>query len=228
MTTKIKKSVVPHSQIKAIDGKIFENDFPVILFTYFKGNSINIKNFNNHYPNCKSSIREVSSFINIIKELQSKTIKELFDMKSRKQLHCHPINDEREIERINNVLLNGYNFSEKMVENFENCYYQFALKNGSRVIFVKVDQIFELLFIDNNHMIFTESSKNIKMKQTYSYPSCFGDDNMNEIRRELDIEIMIEMLVEDYKNGDYEDLDTFVKDLEDLLIENKDEELQSV
>ncbi len=213
----IKPSVEPQKIIKTIPHKNINNETPIILFTYFNGRSVETDSFNNYYANHEKAVSEVYSFISKIKVIQQKSIKELFNGTDKKQLHCHPIKSEREIERINNVLVEGYEFSIQMVENFENDYFEFGLDNGSRVIFVKIDNIFNLLFIDNNHMIYKESSRLLKCKSLFECPSCFGKINFARDYIEQSSYQVVEMMLRAYKNGEYEELAEFAEDLEELL-----------
>lgn len=217
---KIRSSTEPKIPIKAIsivDEKEQRNSPPIISFVHFKGYSIQMKGFNNNYQNQVKSVAAAYHFIDKIKNIQQKTIGELFDKGTKHQLHCHPIEDEREVSRINDVLLNGYEFSQKMVENFENSYFEFSLDNGSRVIFVKVNNIFELLFIDNNHMIYKESSRFLKHKDSYEFPSCLGKINFERDYEEKSIIDVIRIMVEAYENREFNDLEDFVKNLMELI-----------
>lgn len=213
----IRPSGEPQKIIKTVPQKNINDETPIILFTHFNGHSVKTNSFNNYYANREKAICEVYSFVSKIKTLQQKTIKELFNGKNKKQLHCHPIEKEREVARINNVLVEGYKFSKSMIENFENNYFEFGLDNGSRIIFVKIDNIFELLFIDNNHMIYKESSRLLKSKSLFDCPSCFGKINFDRDYTELTLFQVVEMMLGAYKNGEYEELTEFVEDLEELL-----------
>ena len=216
-TNKIKPYLLPQNSIKTISKININDDTPIIMFTHFNGYSVKINGFNNYYINSEKSIDAVCSFFEKIKIIQKMKISDLFNTKNKRQLHCHPIREKREIERINNVLLNGYNFPKETVDNFENYYFEFSLDNGSRVIFVKIDNIFELLFIDNNHMIYKESSRFLKHKETYEYPSCLGKINFEHDYDEKSVREVVEILIESHKNGEFESLDEFVDNLEELI-----------
>lgn len=199
-----------------------DNEKPQILFKYFNGNSIRINDFNNYYENQKTSIGSVYSFITRIKDIQSKTLKELRDRRTAELYHFHPIEGEIEIERINYVLKEGYDFSDNTIENFENNYYEFALDSGERVIFLMVDNLFELLFIDNNHFIYRESSRRAKYKDKFECPSCLGKINFLQSYEELETIDIIKMLIDSYENGEINDLDEFVSMLKDLIKYDKE------
>ena len=216
-TNKIKPYLLPKNPIKTISKININDETPIIMFTYFNGYSVKINGFNNYYINIEKSINAVYSFFEKIKVIQRMKISDLFNTKNKKQLHCHPIRERRKIEIINNVLLDGYNFPKEMIDNFENYYFEFSLDNGSRVIFVKIDNIFELLFIDNNHMIYKESSRFLKHKEKYGYPSCLGKISFEHDYEEKNIREIVEMLIESHKNGEFENLDEFVENLEELI-----------
>ncbi len=214
---KIKTYITPQNSIKTISNININDDTPIVMFTHFNGYSVKVNGFNNYYINSEKSIDAVYSFIEKIKVIQQKKISDLFNGRSKKQMHCHPIKGKREVERINNVLLNGYKFPKNMVDNFENNYFEFSLDNGSRVIFVRIDNIFELLFIDNNHMIYKESSKFLKHKETYEYPSCLGKIDFEYDYDEKRIREIVELLIDSHKNGEFNSLDEFVDNLEELI-----------
>lgn len=68
-------------------------------------------------------------------------------------------------EEYGKILYNGYNFPEKLIEEFhEDQYYEFSFNNGQRAIAIKYDFIIELLFLDPNHFIYSASSREYKQK----------------------------------------------------------------
>lgn len=203
-----------------------DNEKPQILFKYFHGESIRISNFNNYYENQKTSINSVYSFLTRIQDIQGKTLKELRDRRTSELYHFHSIESEIEIERINHVLKEGYLFNDNLIENFENNYYEFALDSGERVMFVMVDNLFELLFIDNNHFIYMESSKRVKYKDKFDYPSCLGKINFIQSYEELEIIDIVKLMIKSYDNGEIDDLNEFVSMLKDLI--KYDKELETV
>ena len=200
-----------------------DDEKPQILFKYFQCNSITIDGFNNCYLNKEASIKSAHSFITRIKDIQSKTLKELRNRSMRKLYHFHSIQNENEVKRINYVLKEGYHFSNNTIENFENNYYEFALNSGERVIFVMVDNLFELLFIDSNHFIYRESSRNAKYKDKFEYPSCLGEVEPSFDYKEWQIIDIVKTMILAYDNGEIDDLDEFVSMLKDLI--KYDEEL---
>lgn len=105
-------------------------------------------------------------------------------------------------------------------------YYEFALDSGERVMFVMVDNLFELLFIDNNHFIYMESSKRVKYKDKFDYPSCLGKINFIQSYEELEIIDIVKLMIKSYDNGEIDDLNEFVSMLKDLI--KYDKELETV
>ena len=193
------------------------NQKPIFLFTNFHGNSIRIRGFNNYYKNQIDSVKAVYNLIETIKEMEKLTINELFEASRQRKTHCHLIASELEVNRIETVLKDGYKVNAKTIENFEKHYYQFALKSGERVICIKTDNYIQLLFIDNNHMIYKESSRDLKIKEIFEYPSCFGKINFEQDFEEYNTLDIVRMLIEDYKNGQITDLAEFVEQLQEAI-----------
>ena len=153
--------------------------------------------------------------------MEKLNINELFDASRQRKTHCHLIASKLEVNRIETVLKDGYKVNSKTIENFEKHYYQFALKSGERVICIKTDNYIQLLFIDNNHMIYKESSRNLKIKEDFEYPSCFGKINFEQDFEEYNTLDIVKMLIEDYKNGQITDLSEFVEQLEEAINDNE-------
>lgn len=81
-------------------------------------------------------------------------------------------------------MLNGYRFPKEKIEEYESKYFEFQISDGKRVICYKIDNVIFPLFIDCNHMICIESSRNPKAKQGYKYPSSFAKLNEKEFSLE--------------------------------------------
>jgi Mn-dependent DtxR family transcriptional regulator len=131
--------------------------------------------------------------------------------------HFHPINTEREVRRIENILKKGYLFNETKIKSFENTYYEISFGDGHRMICSKVDNFFELLFIDTNHMIYRETSRFLGAKQNYKYPSCFGKINFDENYFEVQIIDLAKMIIEDYEMGKITDSTEMIDNLKYLI-----------
>lgn len=75
--------------------------------------------------------------------------------------------------------------------------------------------MFEILFIDNNHLICLESSRNVKSKMSFEVPGIF-DWKSNSDCKELNYRDVIDMLVDDIRNGKYTSFVDFIKDYEEI------------
>ena len=142
-------------------------------FSDFQTHSININNFNNYYFNVESSRNAVSDFFSIISGISNLDLKELFSNATKKEYHLNKLYDEEVISRIEYVLMDGYSFPKERIDEFEHLYFEFQISDGKRVICYIVDNVICPLFIDCNHMICRESSRNIKSKSLYKVPSSF-------------------------------------------------------
>lgn len=189
--------------------KINNNKRIVFLFENFMGNSISINDFNNYYANQKQSIETVNQFMEQIKNIEKSdnisTIR-----------HCHPIKSKREVDRINKVLKDGYIFNDEKIKSFENTYYEIPL-GGQRIICSRIDNMFELLFIDSNHMIYKETSRFLKVKNDFEYPSCFGKIKFSKDYKEKCVDDFIHMIVEDYDSGVCIDIKDIIENLKYIL-----------
>ena len=168
-------------------------------FADFQTNSIQIDNFNNHYFNEESSRNAVSDFFNIIISISNLNYKELFSIATKKEYHLNKLDDDKIINRIEKVLLNGYHFPTEKIEEYESEYFEFQISDGKRVICYKIDNVIFPLFIDCNHMICIESSRNPKAKQGYKYPSSFAKLNEKELSlEEKNINDFLKIIIEEH------------------------------
>ena len=129
---KITTSSVPQNPIKT-KKLVIDKEKIIFNFTLFNGNSINLDYFNNYYLDLHHAINAVGIFIEKIKAIENKTLKEVFDSRNKRQAHCHIIETKEEIDLIEKILLEGYKFPENRIKEFEKTYYQFSLDNGSRI-----------------------------------------------------------------------------------------------
>ena len=122
------------------------------------------------------------------------------------------------IDRIENILISGYGISKKKVDEFERLYFEFSFSNGKRAIGTKIyDNIFEILFLDCNHMVCLEFCRTAKIKMKYNCPSLFGKFDKEISITELEKEKLLEMLIVSVRNGDCTSINDFVKDYDDLF-----------
>jgi|GEM_PF-2171891 hypothetical protein len=202
----IKKQYIPVTEVNNSEDK------PIFMFNNFCCESIEVEDFNNFYCNQQKSISAVNSFFEKIKSLEKMKL-----IDAIKTNHFHPINTEREVRRIENILKKGYLFNETKIKSFENTYYEISFGDGHRMICSKVDNFFELLFIDTNHMIYRETSRFLGAKQNYKYPSCFGKINFDENYFEVQIIDLAKMIIEDYEMGKITDSTEMIDNLKYLI-----------
>ena len=198
--------------------KISADNKIVFSFSFFNGQSISVSNFNNFYANKSDAIKSVNDFFQTLKDISNFEIKQFFSPAIKTQFHYNEFVDYKVIDRIENILIDGYGMTKKKVDEFEGLYFEFSFSNGKRVIGTKKhDNIFEILFIDCNHLVCFESSRTPKIKMKYSYPSIFGKtDNTTNIE-EFAQEELFKMLIDSIRHGDYSNMDEFIKDYDDLF-----------
>lgn len=207
------KTLVKVSGRRPQDNKI------VFSFSFFNGQSIRFRDFNNFYANEQDSKKSVSDFFETIKLMSNIEPKELFSPNMKTQYHYNEFDDNLIIDRIESILINGYGMPKRKVDEFERMYFEFSFGNGKRVIGTKIyDNIFQILFIDCNHLVCIESSRNIKLKSGFNYPSSF-EKVSNEINiKQFEREELIELLMDSARNGAYTSIDEFIKDYDELFI----------
>ena len=163
------KTLVKVNEQRSIDKKI------VFSFSFFCGESIITNDFNNFYANSSDAIKAVNDFFDTLKEICNFKAKHFFSPSIKTQFHYNEFDDDKIIDRIENILITGYHMPKKKVDEFESMYFEFSFSNGKRAIGTKIyDNIFEILFIDCNHMVCLESSRTPKIKMKYSCNSIFG------------------------------------------------------
>lgn len=194
----------------------FEDKKVSFSFEDFKGDSILIDDYNSYYFNLESSRNAVADFITALKNISSLTIKEFFEPATKKRFHLNQIEDDDIVSRIEHVLINGYSFPEKKVEQFEKTYIEFQISDGKRVFAHKVDEILYPLFIDCNHLICKDSSRNFKAKQSYNVKSSFVKQSEEDLNiQDLDMIDNIKMILNAIENEDLdiETVEEFLKEL---------------
>jgi len=197
----------------------FEDKRDIIVFESFKGYSININGFNNYYANQKSSINTVEQFISRLKDIETHNNSLIIK-------HSHQIENPNEVDIINRVLKDGYNFSAGKIKSFENTYYVIPFGNGQRIICSKVDNIIELLFIDSNHMVYKDSCRFLKVKECFDYPSCLGKINFSKDYNEYGQTELLKMIVDDYELGNCTDPDEIIENIK-YILQCENEEVDS-
>ncbi len=193
---------------------MIENNIPdnkiCFSFIYFKEESIRIPNFNNYYENKLDSINSVNDFFDTIKEMGKYPKEKLFSPSIKKHFHLNLIEDNKSIDLIEKVLVDGYQLTQEFVDNFERTYIEFSTTNGKRVIAsLMYGSLFECLFLDPNHLICPDKTRFFKKKQLFSVKSAFQKwdeepENLNEPMHKD----YIEMVIDDYENNRYSAVET--------------------
>lgn len=191
-------------------------------FNFFKEYSIRIHDFNNYYQNKLSSINSVNDFIDTIREMGKYSKNELFSKNIKKEFHLNEIHDNRSIDLIEKVLIDGYKMPQDFVDTFERTYIEFSTKSGKRVIAALMyGTLFECLFLDPNHLICPKSSRKRKEKMIYNIHSPFQRWDRDELELASPmVTEYIKMAIEDYENGKTDDTET-VSIIKDLLRDNE-------
>lgn len=201
--------------------KVGEKKLPynkiVFSFSFFHCQSICFRDFNNYYANEQDSKKAVSDFFETIKLLSCLEPKELFSPNMKVQYHYNEFEDNLIIDRIESILVNGYGMPKRKVDEFERMYFEFSFGNGKRVIGTKIyNHIFQILFIDCNHLVCTQSSRNKNLKSSFHYPSSFEKVNneMNIKNKQLEV---LDLFIDSAKKGVYSSVEELIRDYEELF-----------
>lgn len=191
----------------------------VFSFSKFQKESIRCKDFNNFYPTKLDAVNAIKDFFVSSIDLSKRIPDELFDYSLKEQYHYNEFDDQTIIKRIENVLIDGYQMNSKIVEQLEGMYFEFYFSNGKRAIGTKIDEnIFSILFLDPNHLICKESSRNVKMKERFMIPTILeGWDNSIEVKNEVSKNDYIKIIIESMENNTYEKFEEVSNDLKDVL-----------
>ena len=207
------KTLVKSSLIEVIEQKI------VFSFSFFKGKSICFKDFNNYYATESDSKKSISDFFTTLNEISKMDSKRFYSPEVKEQLHYNKFTDNKIIDRIENILIDGYGMVSEQIKQFERMYFEFSFSNGKRVISTMIyNNIFEILFIDSNHMVCLESCRNIKRKMKFEISSLFDKQVVDEVKKEYAKIVLFEMIIDDAKNGVYENINELIADFEALQI----------
>lgn len=173
------------------------NNKLVFNFEHFASKSFIIDNFNNFYVNVNEAKHVVKDFFDTLNNICSFDIKTFYFLHIKKQFHFNLLNDKLIVKRIKHILIDCYGFPNKLLLEMKNSFCEFSFSNGKRVIgYLINNNTFGVLFIDNNHLVCIDSSRNVKTKMLFNYPSLFGSYVDNEVS--IDDEL-IRMMFDDAK-----------------------------
>lgn len=188
-------------------------------FTYFQARSISISGFNNCYRKESDSINAVGDFFETLKNINSFNKKAFFVPSVKTQFHYNEFTDDEIIDRIERVLTDGYGMPYEKVKEFERMYFEFSFNDGKRAIGTRIyDNIFSILFLDPNHLICAESSRNVKSKLSFSIPGVFAKLKNDALsKEEFNQNEFLKMIIQDYNMGKYTSMEDIVNDLKSII-----------
>ncbi len=207
-----KSLIVPNNDFLNYDKIAFD-------FTYFQTYSVSINGFNNCYKKKIDSINAVNDLFETLKNINLYNKKNFFVPSVKKQFHYNEFTDNMSIDRIEKVLTEGYKMPYDKIKEFERMYFEFSFNDGKRVIGTRIyDNIFSILFLDPNHLICNESSRNIKNKMIYSIPGAFEKwKNDTLSKQDFNQNEFLKMIVDDYNKGKYTSMEDIVENLKSII-----------
>lgn len=220
----------PPEGVKAGKQEEVGKKFLTFSFTDFHGESVSIKNkFNNFYKNEEMARKGAYSFIGTLAKISRYSLQDiLHDRGVQDVLSYHAIEDEEQVELIKLVLAKRYGFSAEKIKEMEGTYEQFGMEQGGRVVCTRVGATFGVLFVDCNHMIYGRASKNLAEKFSFCHQSFLAKVERVKPREVIETERhhikLMRDIVQDIRNGKYEDSDKIAADLEVLADILADEE----
>lgn len=141
LTNEKGKTLVKVGNQRSVDNRI------VFSFSFFNGQSICISDFNNFYATRSDSMKSVSDFFQTFKDISNFEIKQFFSPAVKTQFHYNEFDDNKVIDRIENILIDGYGIPKQKVDEFERLYFEFSFSNGKRAIGTRIyDNIFEIVY----------------------------------------------------------------------------------
>ena len=194
----------------------------VFSLSYFQPESIVYKGFNNMYENKLEGVNAVSDFIESFKDLSRKTVDELCANDMKKQYHFNIFDEKTEehkksIDIIEEILIKGYKMPKTKVEEFERLYIEFQFRNGKRAIGTIIEgNIFSILFLDPNHLICADSSRDVNRKRGFMQKVAFQKWSKEDFYNYDAKELLIEMQHK-FENGEYGSMNDMDKDLKDII-----------
>mgnify|MGYP003301426101 CR=1 FL=1 len=197
---KVSRDPTNKTEINALRAKM-ANGNALLSFRYFNPKSIKVGDFNNYYANRNSALKAVIEFVVALKNLSQINHREVFSNQYLKSIRVKQIrNDDKAVARIEKVLAEGYNFPPMLIDQFERSYIEIAFGDGHRAISICVDGIIEVLFIDNNHLICRESSREnrLKLKESFGFPCLLDSIHIkNDNHKECNV---AELVIQEMEN----------------------------
>lgn len=192
-------------------------------FNYFEFDSLQsgvIKEFNNNFINQEHFLKVNRCLFEAMKYLSNESYKSaIIDRKLKKTMHCKLLDKEDSVDRIQSILIDGYNKSENIIKQWDDSkYIEFGITDEERFIGILLDyNIISILYMDPNHLTFPNHRFDIPLKMSYTTPSFLTRKSTTAIGLQIginnasydeDYETTIElskMLIEDYIEGKVSD-----------------------
>lgn len=173
-----KKRIVPEIA-QEVNSKIQEQQKKnfTFSFNYFQFDSLKsgiIKEFNNHFKNQEHFLKVNQYMFEAMGILSKENYKSAFiERKLEKIMHCKLLDNEDAVDRIQNILVDGYNMSENVIEQWSDSkYIEFGITNEERFIGILLDySVIAILYFDPHHLTFPNHRFDIKLKMSYTTPS---------------------------------------------------------
>lgn len=191
-------------------------------FKYFHSECIKTDDFSNYYENGQTARKATSDLFKILKDISNEDVISVFSGPKKRQFHLNEITDKKSIALVENILLKEYGFPERTVEEFEQEYFEIiADGDGGRMIFVREDNIIDPLFIDANHMICPQASRDLNKKMTFSHPGlfCFSQKQNDYYEKEKERNALLEILITDARKGQFNSFDEFLNEWDSIFTE---------
>ena len=191
-----------------------------VSFKYFHSECTKIDNFNNYYENEQAARKATSDLFQILKTISNEDVISVFSGSKKHQLHLNKLQDKKSIELVEEILLNGYNFPNRTVEEFEQEFFEVVADgDGGRIIFVREDNIIDPLFIDANHMICPQVSRDLKKKMTFEHPGllCFSQKQIDYYEKEEERTELLKLFMEDVRKGRYDTVEDILNEWDSII-----------
>lgn len=203
----------PSKQLQELDAEIEKKKNTKFTFSFndFELNSLEsgkIRDFNNNYEGIKHFLRVNGCLFDALKLLSNETYKTtIIEHKLERIMHFKLLDRPESVQKINNILINGYDKSENTIKQWEDSkYVEFGYTDEERFIGIIIDyNIISILYVDPNHLTFPNKNFDIDRKLNYTTPGLFSKKSTSTIDLNKDMENSAEIIKDkDYKKEEYE------------------------
>ena len=196
-------------------------------FNYFEFDSLKsgeIKEFNNNFRDQGHFLKVNRCLYEAMKYLSNESYKSaIIDRKLENTMHCKVLDREESIDRIQSILIEGYDKSENLINQWEESkYIEFGITDEERFIAILIDyNIISILYMDPNHLTFPNYKFDIPLKMSYTTPSFLtrssttkvglqiGLNNISDYEEYYNTIEMTKDLIKEYNEGKVQDDDIY-------------------